>query len=352
MMPVRIAQIGTAHDHARQTMGSLLRNRDCFSVFGLAASETGGSDPVYAGVPRYTVEELLDMPMLEAVAVESAERDATELARRFAARGIAVHLDKPGSPDAAAFDRLTDTVKANRVPFQMGYMYRCNPVIRQAIAMVKSGELGEIFSVEAQMSVRHDAQKRAWLEAFPGGMMFYLGCHLVDLVLQIQGEPAEILPMNTSSGLDGNRSADSAFAVFRYKNGTSFVKSCAAEYGGYARRQLVICGSRGTAELKPLETGTGDGRITTTAVFTLEKDKPDPWGSAGQRITSDPFDRYDGMMRTFARIVRGEEENPYSCDYERLLFRTLMKCCDEGSQTAVRTTAESEKGCDGKSQPG
>ena len=42
---------------------------------------------------------------------------------------------------------------------------------------------------------------------------------------------------------------------------------------------------------------------------------------------SEIFCRYDDMLQAFAAMVRGEKENPYSCDYELSLYRTLLKCC-------------------------
>ena len=42
---------------------------------------------------------------------------------------------------------------------------------------------------------------------------------------------------------------------------------------------------------------------------------------------SEIFCRYDDMMQAFAAMVRGEKENPYTTDYELLLYRTLLQCC-------------------------
>ena len=36
-------------------------------------------------------------------------------------------------------------------------------------------------------------------------------------------------------------------------------------------------------------------------------------------------------MKSFAAMVRGEKENPYTLDYELALFRTIMKCCGAGA---------------------
>ncbi len=46
-------------------------------------------------------------------------------------------------------------MKAHERPLQLGYMYRYNPLLQQALKLAREGELGTIFSVEAQMSVCH-----------------------------------------------------------------------------------------------------------------------------------------------------------------------------------------------------
>jgi glycosyltransferase EpsD len=84
-------------------------------------------------------------------------------------------------------------------------------------------------------------------------MMFFLGCHLVDLIYQIQGRPKNVIPLNKTTGIDGAVGKDFGMAVLDYGNGVSFAKASACEVGGYLRRQLVVSGSKGTVELKPFE---------------------------------------------------------------------------------------------------
>lgn len=334
MKPVKIAQIGTGHDHALPTFQSLVKNRDVFEVVGIAESnpQRAGeleANPLYRSAPHYTVEQLLEMEDLEAVAVENEEHLSTAVAQKFAQRGVAVHLDKPGTAGASSFEQLVRTLKERNLPLQMGYMYRYNPLVQRALSLVREGALGTIYSVEAHMSVRHTPEKRQWLGQYKGGMMYYLGCHLVDLVLLFQGMPEKVVPMNCSTGIDGVTAEDYGFALFQYPHGLSFVKTCASEYNGYARRQLVICGSGGTVELKPLEAYCpGEGALLrTTGAATLGADSPDPWREGSRQWDSGIFDRYDAMMRAFAAYVRGEAQNPYSHDYELALFRTIMQCC-------------------------
>lgn len=52
-----------------------------------------------------------------------------------------------------------------------------------------------------------------------------------------------------------------------------------------------------------------------------------PWSVPDEKIRSRFFGRYDDMMTSFAAMVRGEKENPYTYDYELALYRTILKCC-------------------------
>jgi predicted dehydrogenase len=200
-------------------------------------------------------------------------------------------------------------------------MYRFNPKIQEALAKVKNGELGEIYSVEAHMDCKHPAEVRQWLQNFPGGMMFFLGCHLIDLIYQIQGEPKEIIPFNCSTGYDEVTANDYGMVVFNYKNGVSFAKTCANEIGGFLRRQLVICGTKGTIEIKPLEVSANGGQYTVmNEVYSTE------WHKEWDTSKSDVYGRYDDMMHNFAEMVRGKE-NRYSYDYELGLYKLILRSC-------------------------
>lgn len=327
MKKIRILQVGYQHAHGPFTLDSLLRLPDYFDVVGLADEDPETAKTKVKNAPAfYSIEEALKLD-IDAVTIECEEDQATKYAQMFADKGVHVHLDKPGSQDIKAFHRLADTLKEKNLVFHLGYMYRYNPAIIDAVNMAKNGELGDIFAVEAQMSVKHARERRQWLSDYKGGMMYYLGCHLIDIVYRICGEPKEIIPLNCSTGVDGIVSEDYGFVVFKYDNGVSFVKTNASEYNGFDRRQLVITGSLGSVELKPLEILTSGTELHTLTALTLEKDNPRIWGDGAKRLRSDSVDRYDGMMSNFARCILGEKENEYTHDYEKRLFDLVMKCC-------------------------
>ena len=111
-------------------------------------------------------------------------------------------------------------------------------------------------------------------------------------------------------------------ALLQYKGISSFVKTCGWEIGGFERRQLVVCGTKGSVELKPLE-WYGDSGMRTQKRESYDLG----WNTPGSYAWCEDMDRYDGMMASFAAMVRGEKENPYTYDYELELYKTVLKCC-------------------------
>lgn len=334
MKKIKIAQIGAGHDHATAAITTLKLQNDIYDLIGYAVAEGdeeiyNANQSAYDGVKKMTVEEILNYPGLDAVCVETEDRNLTKHAIMAAEKGLHIQMDKPGGVDDAEFDRLIDLVKEKELVFHTGYMYRYNPAVIKLKEDIKSGKLGEIYSVEAHMSCLHTPKKRSWLGNYPGGMLYFLGCHLIDLVYSIMGEPDEVIPLNTSIGKDGVTAEDFGMAVMKYKNGVSFVKSTACELGGFSRRQLVVCGTKGTVEVKPFER-LGGGELP--GVFCVQQTGVrevfgEDWFADGEYHETEPYGRYDAMYRAFAEYVRGEKTNPFDYEYERRLHKLLLKAC-------------------------
>ncbi len=334
MRRIRIAQIGiNRYSHGGEVFYTLTQLPDIFEIVGYALVEDERETcekqlSVFDGYREMTLDEILNDPTIEAVTVETDEIHLLKYAQMAANAGKHIHMEKPGSQSLSAFERLIETMKKSGKVFHTGYMYRYNPYVADAIKKAKNGELGEIFSVEAHMSRFDNSAVREWLGSFKGGMMFYLGCHLIDLVLQIQGQPNEIIPLNTSTGFDGIHSEDYSMAVMKYNNGISFVRISDTEIGGFDRRQLVVMGKTGTVEINPLE-AKPEEKPTKYAQLCkkFERIRLDDGTTSKNSYTSEVFDRYEDMVSSFAAMVRGEKENPYTLDYELELFKTVLKCC-------------------------
>ena len=331
MRKIRVAQIGTsANSHGNDVFANMLQQSDLFDVVGYAMPEREPERfPArmqrFEGHREMSVEEILQDPTIEAVTVETEELYLTKYALMAAEHGKHIHMEKPGGCDPVLFEKLIRTVEKNGTVFHTGYMYRYNPMVQQLMEEIRRGDFGEIISVEAQMNCIHNPEVRNWLGQYPGGMMFYLGCHLVDLILQIQGEPDSIIPLNRRSGLNGCAGEDFGMAVFTYDRGVSFAKTSAVEIGGYARRQLVVSGTKKTVELKPFERSAGvPGPVLFTESTTYTANS---WADNGTTVRSENYNRYTAMMAGFAAMCRGDRQNPWTPAYELSLFRAVLRAC-------------------------
>ena len=334
MRKIKIAQIGTStNSHGNMVFESLLKQSDIFEVVGYALPENEREKfPQhmchFEGAREMTVEEILNDKEIEAVTVETEEIYLTKYALMAAKAGKHIHMEKPGSQSLSDFEELISTAKANSTVFHTGYMYRYNPMVIELMQDIKNGKLGEIINVDAQMSCVHSVEQREWMGNFKGGMLFFLGCHLIDLILQIKGEPKNIIPLSRSSGLDGVTAEDFGMVVFEYENGVCFAKAVDVQRGGFEMRNLTVVGSENTVELRPLEMYSPAGELGGSYLYTEKTEYPfTSWTDKGIVSRSGDYDRYDSMMAAFASYVRGEKQNPYTYDYELKLFKTLLKAC-------------------------
>ena len=339
MKRIKIAQIGVGHDHAGQMFNTLRNMSDVFDVVGYAIPEDDVTDNewelvhlenqsrMYQGARQYTVEEILSMPDLDAVAIETFDLLLVKYAKMAAERGLNVHMDKAPGESAEEYESLLSIIKQKKLAFSIGYMYRFNPFVKQIFQMNKNGEFGKIHSVDAEMSCFFVKGKRDWLCNFQGGMMQYLGCHLIDLVVRLIGVPEEIIPTNVSTRYQGTQGKDCSLAVLRYPNGVSTVKSEMGDYGGFFRRHIVVNGEKQTVQISPIETNGVSAKFKNPNTSIMKTYKIDSWGDKGESVTSEVFDRYEELLLTFAKMIRGEKGYTVDLETEAIVHRCLLAAC-------------------------
>lgn len=317
---IRVGLVGmNFHSHGPQVYRSILKQNELFEVAGYCLPENEREKYPHKlacleGLPERALEEMLSDPTIDAMIIETDEIHLTKYALLAAKAGKHIHMEKPGGQDSALFAELIEAMRTSGKEFHTGYMYRYNPEVRALLRQIENGEFGEIISVEAQMNCFQAESVREWLKQLPGGQMFFLGCHLIDLIYHIQGAPKRITCLSPDN--------EYGFAVMEYEKGVSFAKTYAGEKGGYARRQLVVTGTEKTVELKPLEMGSERDMYTVCTEYNSER-----WSVMGESHESEHYDRYDFMMASFVDYVEGRKENPYTLDYELELYRLVLAAC-------------------------
>lgn len=318
---IRIGQIGVGHAHASKL--SVYRDSPDYEVVGIvepdqALRERAQSQAPYRDLPWMTQEQLLETPGLQGVLVETRVRDGLRVAEACVTAGKHVHLDKPAGESLPHFERILGSARRQGLLVQLGYMYRYNPGIVLLREFLRNGWLGDVFEVHTVMSKVVGANERRALAEYPGGIQFELGCHVLDLVLGVLGEPRSISSFNQHASPLDDTLLDNMLAVLQYPRATATVKTSAQEVEGGARRHFVVCGTEGTFHIQPLD--------APAARVALSRARGEH--RAGyQELTFPKYSRYVADAADMARVIRGEKPSDFSYEHDLAVQRTLLTAC-------------------------
>lgn len=319
---IRVGQIGVGHAHA--TKLSVFRASPDFEVVGVAEPDTelrrAAADlPAYRGMEWMSVEALLGSADVQLVLVETRVRDLLSTAEACLAAGKPIHLDKPAGSSLPHFQRILAEAARRKLLVQMGYMYRYNPGVVMLREFLRQGWLGEIFEVHAVMSKVVDPKSRKQFAEFSGGILFELGGHIIDLVVNVLGEPERVTPFPRRTLLQADDPLmDNMLAVFEYPRATATVKSSALEVDGGDRRHLVVCGTEGTFHLQPLD--------DPSVKLTLSRPRG-PYQKGTQEVSLPKYVRYVDDAADIARVLRGEKAAEFTYEHDLAVQRTLLRAC-------------------------
>lgn len=319
--PIRIGQIGVGHAHA--TKLRVYRKSPDYEIVGIVEPDAklrkqAESNPAYRGLKWLHRDQFLEAPGLRAVLIETRVRDLLENAETCIQAGKHIHLDKPAGESLPRLKRILDLAAKKKLLVQLGYMYRYNPAVVLLREFLKKEWLGRIFEVHAVMSKVVSPSVRKQLADYPGGIMFELGCHLLDLVIAILGRPKAIARFNLHSSPLEDKLVDNMLAVLSYPRATASVKSSAMEVNGFDRRHLVVCGTEGTFHIQPLD--------NPSAQVALSQDRG-KYKKGSQKVAFPKYTRYIADAADMAKIIRGEKKSDFSYEHDLTVQETLLKAC-------------------------
>ena len=325
MRKIKIGQIGIGHNHGSAKMQAVRKFPEIFEVIGYAEEnprwiEKRGELPEYEGLTRMSVEEVIERS--DAVLIESDVWNLDKYAKMCIEAGKHIHMDKPASENPGEYREMLTMAKEKGLVVQLGYMYRYNPAVLKCFEHIKNGDLGEIYSINAEMSTYHSPEFKSWLKNFGGGIMYILGSHLVDLIVYMLGEPKKVHSFMKKTGLDGVEVEDNNLAVLEYDKALARIFVSSVEVNGWGRRQFMVSGSRGTVNIMPIENPTVMTYSDLTIADQHYQDKKIDVDIA-DTITSDS--RYDAMMQDFYDYIIGKKQNPFTYEHDY----TVQKVIDE-----------------------
>ena len=105
--------------------------------------------------------------------------------------------------------------------------------------------------------------------------------------------------------------------MFEYPKATCTIRSALVEVQGWERRQFVVCGTKGTIEIKPLE----------DPVLKLSLTEPQGEFKKGSQFVDliPNGDRYDAQLLDFARTILGEKKPDYSYKHDLITQEAVLR---------------------------
>ncbi len=147
--------------------------------------------------------------------------------------------------------------------------------------------------------------------------MFGLGCHVTDSVVAILGRTEMVTPHSRSSSPLKDGFPDNQTAVLKYPSAIVTVRSVLVEWDGGARRQFVVCGTKGTMDIRPIE--HPEARLTLSAAHGEY--------NAGRQTLTFPKGRgrYDGDFEVLAKVILVEKALEFSPAHDRAVHETFLR---------------------------
>jgi predicted dehydrogenase len=245
----RDAFIGAVHRIAARIDDQYELVAGCFSANPEKSAASGadlGVDPKrsYASFADMATREARRRDGIEAVAIVTPNHMHAPVAMQFLRRGIHVICDKPLTATLPEAKRLAKAAEASGVIFALTHNYTGYPMIRQAAAMVRNGDLGEIRVVQVEYAqdwlaepIEQSGQKQADWRTDPartgaGGSTGDIGTHAFNLAAFVTGLELDSLAADLQSFVAGRRVDDNGHVMLRYKGGARGMLWCSQVAAG------------------------------------------------------------------------------------------------------------------------
>ena len=193
--------------------------------------------------------EMIADPALDAVIIASPDQLHREMILACLNAGKHVMCEKPLALTREDCEAIVEAVRKTNKKFMVGQICRYTPGFKQAKEIIDSGAIGELTFVESEYA--HDYSgiyaKETWRSDPVRNGVVGGGCHAVDLLRWIAGNPEEIHAYGVHKTFaDVTPYDDTHIAIMKFPNGVIgkvFISiSCKRDY----TMRSVFYGTKGT----------------------------------------------------------------------------------------------------------
>ncbi len=231
------------------------RARESGRLLGLAA------DRSYDDFASMAECEAARADGIEAVAIVTPNHMHAPAAKLFLESGIHVICDKPLTATLEEARALAEVARRSEALFILTHNYTGYPMVRQARAMVRDGDLGDIRLVQVEYAqdwltepLEASGNKQAEWRVDPsksgaGGSTGDIGTHAFNLASFVSGLTLDELSADLQRFVPGRRLDDNAHVLLRFQGGArGMLWASQVAPGNQNTLRLRVYGSKGGLE--------------------------------------------------------------------------------------------------------
>ncbi len=197
-----------------------------------------------------SLQDLLDDPELDAVALATPVPTHAELSERVSSAGKHCFVEKPLATSAADAQRAVDAAERAGKTLMVGHLLEYHPAVRRLKELLDGGELGDLYYVYGNRL--NLGKLRADENA-----LWSLGAHDVSVVLALIGEePVECLAHGSSYVREGVE--DVVFCYLRFPSG-AVAHLHLSWLDPHKERRLTVVGAKRMATFDDMQI---EGKLT------------------------------------------------------------------------------------------
>ncbi|QGY32951.1 Gfo/Idh/MocA family protein [Pantoea cypripedii] len=191
-------------------------------------------DRAYGSVEEMFAAEHARPDGIDVVAIMSSNGTHCQYAESAVKYGLDIICDKPLGSALDECLALAKSVKEAGLVFCQTFSYTGFPMVRQARAMVREGDIGDIRMVQVECVQGYAAEASAdELSANPANWRFHpdlngpslifgdIGCHAHHMVSFVTGQEVVRLTAEVKAVVPGRKTSDTAGVLFNLENGAS-----------------------------------------------------------------------------------------------------------------------------------
>ncbi|MCJ1899466.1 MULTISPECIES: Gfo/Idh/MocA family oxidoreductase [Paracoccus] len=289
----------------------------CFSSTpekSAASTAELGVGRAYGDFAQMAMREARRKDGIEAVAIVTPNHLHAPVAREFLKRGIHVICDKPLTATLPEARKLAKAAADSDALFVLTHNYTGYPMVRQARAMIASGELGEIRLVQVEYAqdwlaepIEQAGNKQAGWRTDParsgaGGAIGDIGTHAFNLAGFVTGLELEALAADLQSFVPGRPVDDNGHVLLRYRGGARGMLWCSQVASGCENAlRLRVYGSRAGLEWAQEEPNALWATPLGRPRYRLSRGGAGT-GAEAARLTRIPAGHPEGYLEGFANI--------------------------------------------------